>query len=113
MDDCIFCKIAGGQVPANIIGRDDDVIALEDLNPQAPSHALVMPVRHYETILDLTRAEPALAARLMAAASQLGGERGGGRGFRLVVNTGAHGGQTVDHVHVHVLSGRPMSWPPG
>lgn len=113
MDGCIFCRIAGGQVPANIIARDDGVIAIEDLNPQAPSHALVLPVAHYATIVDLTRAEPTLAARLMTVASQLGNDRGGERGFRLVINTGEDGGQTVDHVHVHVLAGRRMSWPPG
>jgi histidine triad (HIT) family protein len=97
MDDCIFCRVAAGQVPANVIARDDDVIAIEDLNPQAPFHALVLPV----------------APRLMTVASRLGGERGGAQGFRLVVNTGEYGGQTVDHVHVHVLAGRRMSWPPG
>jgi histidine triad (HIT) family protein len=113
MDGCIFCRIAGGRVPANIIARDDGVIAIEDLNPQAPSHALVFPVEHYATIVDLTRAEPALAARLMTVASQLGSDRGGQRGFRLVINTGEDGGQTVEHVHVHVLAGRRMSWPPG
>ncbi|HXB82328.1 MAG TPA: HIT domain-containing protein [Candidatus Acidoferrum sp.] len=113
MDDCIFCRIAGGGVPAKIIHRDDDVIAIEDLNPQAPSHALVLPVRHHGTIVDLMRDEPAVAARLIAVASQLGSDRGGERGFRLVVNTGEYGGQTVDHVHVHVLAGRRMSWPPG
>jgi histidine triad (HIT) family protein len=113
MDDCIFCKIAAGEVPAKAILRDVDVIAIEDLNPQAPSHALVIPVSHHATITDLTRAEPALAARLIAVAAQLGADRGGEQGFRLVVNTGEHGGQTVGHVHVHVLAGRRMSWPPG
>jgi histidine triad (HIT) family protein len=113
MDGCIFCRIAAGQVPANIIYRDDEVIAVEDLNPQAPSHALVLPLAHHATIVALTRAKPTLAARLMTVASQLGAERGGERGFRLVVNTGEYGGQTVDHVHVHVLAGRRMSWPPG
>jgi histidine triad (HIT) family protein len=113
MDDCIFCKIAGGEVPAKIIHRDGDVIAIEDLNPQAPSHALVLPVAHHATIVDLMRDEPAVAARLIAEASPLGLELGGEQGFRLVVNTGDHGGQTVGHVHVHILAGRPMSWPPG
>jgi histidine triad (HIT) family protein len=113
MDDCIFCKIAGGEVPAKIIHRDDDVIAIEDLNPQAPSHTLVIPVPHHATIADLTQAEPALAGRLIGVASRLGADRGGEQGFRLVVNTGEYGGQTVGHVHVHVLAGRRMSWPPG
>jgi histidine triad (HIT) family protein len=113
MGDCIFCKIAAGQVPAQIVHRDDEVIVIEDLNPQAPSHALVIPVTHHATIAGLTQAEPALAARLLAVASELGAARGGERGFRLVVNTGEHGGQTVGHVHLHVLAGREMSWPPG
>ncbi|MGC9993351.1 MAG: HIT domain-containing protein [Candidatus Cybelea sp.] len=113
MEGCIFCKIAGGAIPAKIIHRDDDVIAIEDLNPQAPSHELVLPVAHHGTIVELTRSDPALAARLIAVASKLGLDRGGEQGFRLVVNTGEHGGQTVGHVHVHVLAGRRMSWPPG
>jgi histidine triad (HIT) family protein len=113
MEACIFCRIAGGELPSNPVHRDEDVIAIEDLNPQAPSHALVMPRAHHATMLDLARADPALAARLIAVASELGARRGGSNGFRLVVNSGPDGGQTVGHVHVHVLAGRAMSWPPG
>lgn len=113
MADCVFCKIVGGEIPAHIFYRDDDAIALEDLNPQAPSHALVMPIAHYATMLDLTRSDAALAARLIGVAAKLAGERGGDRGFRLVINSGPDGGQTVGHVHIHVLAGRSMSWPPG
>ncbi|HEX3369542.1 MAG TPA: HIT domain-containing protein [Candidatus Cybelea sp.] len=112
MSDCVFCRIAAGEIPAKVLYRDAEVLAIEDLNPQAPSHALVMPVAHYATVGELG-ADPGLAARLIAVASDLGGERGGERGYRLVVNTGPDGGQTVDHVHVHVLSGREMAWPPG
>jgi histidine triad (HIT) family protein len=112
MDDCIFCKIAAGEIPAKVVYRDAHVVAIEDLNPQAPTHLLVMPVEHYDDIIAASE-NSALSAALMAAASKLGGERGGERGFRLVVNTGPDGGQTVDHLHVHVLAGRSMAWPPG
>ncbi|HEY6486498.1 MAG TPA: HIT domain-containing protein [Candidatus Cybelea sp.] len=112
MNDCVFCRIAAGEIPAKALYRDEEVLAIEDLNPQAPSHVLVMPVAHYATVGELT-ADAALAARLLAVASDLGGERGGERGYRLVINTGPDGGQTVGHVHVHVLSGREMAWPPG
>lgn len=113
MADCIFCKIATGEIPAGVVERDDAVIAIEDLDPQAPSHLLVMPVAHHATVADLSEADPALAARMLAMAARLGARRGGAGGFRLVVNTGPDGGQTVGHVHVHVLTGRPMAWPPG
>jgi histidine triad (HIT) family protein len=112
MDDCIFCKIAAGEIPAKVVYRDAHVVAIEDLNPQAPTHLLVMPVEHHDDIIAASE-NSALSAALMAAASKLGGERGGKRGFRLVVNTGPDGGQTVGHLHVHVLAGRSMAWPPG
>jgi histidine triad (HIT) family protein len=113
MDDCIFCKIGSGEVPATVVYRDDDVVAIEDLNPQAPTHLLVMPIEHHASVVEASSIDAALAARLIAVASKLGRERGGESGFRLVVNTGPHGGQTVGHVHVHVLAGRRMTWPPG
>ena len=112
MDDCIFCKIAAGEVPANIIYRDDGVVAIEDLNPQAPTHLLVMPIEHFASVVEAA-GDDGLTAGLFSVAARLGKERGGAGGFRLVVNTGADGGQTVGHVHVHVLAGRPMAWPPG
>jgi histidine triad (HIT) family protein len=116
MADCIFCKVARGEVPANVAYRDDDrgVLAIEDVNPQAPVHLLVMPIAHYETLWDAIRqGGDALPTALFEVASNLGKERGGARGFRLVVNTGEDGGQTVGHVHLHVLAGRHMTWPPG
>jgi histidine triad (HIT) family protein len=113
MAECIFCAIARGEVPANSVYRDDEIIAIEDVNPQAPVHLLVMPVAHRATISELVSEKNTLALRLMELAASLGRERGGETGFRLVVNTGRYAGQTVDHVHVHVLAGRPMSWPPG
>jgi histidine triad (HIT) family protein len=113
MNDCIFCKVARDEVPAKIVYRDDDVVAIEDLNPQAPVHLLVMPRRHYDTIADVASDNATLAAALLNVAAKLGVRHAGQRGFRVVVNTGAEGGQTVGHVHVHVLAGRHMTWPPG
>ena len=111
--DCIFCKIAAGEIPARFVHRDDDIMAIVDVNPQAPQHLLVMPVKHFENIADLAHEhDDALMAKLFETAAQLGREQSG-TGFRLVVNTGADGGQTVDHLHVHVLAGRFMAWPPG
>jgi histidine triad (HIT) family protein len=112
MNDCIFCKIARGEIPAKVVRRDDDLVAIEDANPQAPTHLLVIPIEHHATIAEIS-AEGTLAGRLMRVAAELGRERGGDDGFRLVVNSGPYGGQTVDHVHVHVLAGRRMTWPPG
>jgi histidine triad (HIT) family protein len=112
MDECIFCKIAAGEVPAKVVYRDDHVVAIEDLNPQAPTHLLVMPVEHFPSLVEAS-GNGGLIAGLFSAAARLGREHGGSGGFRLVVNTGSDGGQTVGHVHVHVLAGRPMAWPPG
>ena len=112
--NCIFCKIIGGEIPAKVVHRDNEVVAIEDVNPQAPVHLLVLPLEHYATlgeIVGVGRAD--VADALLRAATALGAQRGGSGGFRLVVNTGADGGQTVGHAHVHVLAGRPMSWPPG
>jgi len=113
MPDCIFCKIVAGEIPAEEIHRDDDVIAIADANPQAPKHVLVLPRKHYATIDEMMRnGGEALAGRLIGVATTLA--RGfGRRGYRVVVNSGEEGGQTVGHVHVHVLAGRQMTWPPG
>ena len=102
-----------GELPAKIVARDDQVVAIEDLNPQAPTHLLVMPIQHYPNVQKLASVDRALAARLLEVASKLGAQRGGDSGFRLVINTGRDGGQTVDHAHVHVLAGRHLEWPPG
>jgi histidine triad (HIT) family protein len=114
MSDCIFCKIGAGEIPAKEVYRDDKVVAIEDLNPQAPTHLLVMPVAHYETLAEAAGGDDEqLTSLLVRIASRLGKERGGAQGFRLVVNTGPEGGQTVGHLHLHVLAGRAMTWPPG
>jgi histidine triad (HIT) family protein len=114
MSDCVFCKIGAREIPAKEVYRDEDVVAIEDLNPQAPVHLLVMPAQHYDTLFEVFSGDEGnrLVQRLIEVASQLG-ERHGKGGYRLVVNTGREGGQTVGHVHVHVLAGRRMSWPPG
>ena len=111
--DCIFCKIIAGKVPAREVFRDDEIVVLEDAKPQAPTHLLVMPKRHVKkasTFAD--EASPASIARLFVKAAQIGRERGPD-GFRIVINEGGDGGQTVGHLHIHVLAGRRMSWPPG
>lgn len=111
--ECLFCKIVGGEIPASFAHRDAEVVAIADVAPQAPVHLLVMPVRHVRNYAELAEAdEPELLRRLFTVAARLGAERGPG-GFRAVVNTGASGGQTVEHLHIHVLAGRQMTWPPG
>lgn len=110
---CIFCKIVAGEIPATPVYRDAHVLAIEDVNPQAPVHVLVLPLEHYATLGEIvTAGRGDVADALLRAANTLGSQRGAG-GFRLVVNTGPDGGQTVGHAHVHVLAGRPMHWPPG
>jgi histidine triad (HIT) family protein len=109
--DCVFCRIAAGEIPATIVARTADAIAFRDLNPQAPTHVLVTPVRHLRSVSD---ADAATMGALMRLAADVAEQVGlGERGYRLVVNTGAHGGQSVDHLHVHLLGGRQMEWPPG
>ena len=111
---CLFCRIARGDVAATTAYRDAEVLVIEDVAPQAPTHLLVMPVRHVETLGELAASgDDAVLHSLLRVATALGRERGGDDGFRLVVNTGPHGGQTVGHLHLHVLAGRPLTWPPG
>jgi histidine triad (HIT) family protein len=114
MPDCLFCKIAAGQIPAKLIHQDDDTVAFMDINPQAPTHLLVIPRRHIATLNDLTPADDALVGKVYRTAAKLAAERGiAADGWRAVVNTNAGAGQTVFHVHVHVLGGRALTWPPG
>lgn len=115
MTDCIFCRIAAGQIPATIIAKNDDAIAFRDLNPQAPTHVLVIPVVHLGGMVDTDsdQAERAVGRSIRLAvqvAKQIGLDEGG---YRLVINTGRDGGQSVGHVHVHLLGGRRLGWPPG
>ena len=111
MADCLFCKIVAGEIPAKIVYRDDHAIAFSDLNPQAPLHALVVPRAHVARLAHL--ADAALAGQLLQAARTVAADAGHADGYRLVVNNGDAAGQTVKHLHLHVLGGRRFSWPPG
>lgn len=112
--DCIFCKIVTGDIPAEIVHRDDEVVAFRDINPQAPVHILIVPVKHIETVLDLADAEDCLVGRMIQAANHLAVKEGiDQKGFRMVFNCREHGGQEVYHVHLHLLGGRAFRWPPG
>ena len=112
--DCIFCKIVAGEVePSGWVHRDDDLIVIKDISPQAPKHLLVIPCAHYPDPARFAgEADPALIAKVFSYAAQVGREQSE-NGFRLVLNQGVDGGQTVPHVHIHVLAGRHMNWPPG
>lgn len=113
-EDCLFCKIAAGDVPASIVHQDDDVVAFEDINPQAPHHLIIVPREHIATVNDLTGEHEELFGRLASTAKRLATERGiDGSGYRLVMNCNADGGQSVFHIHLHVLGGRRLGWPPG
>jgi histidine triad (HIT) family protein len=111
-DSCIFCRIARGEIPAARVLEDEHVIAFRDVNPQAPVHVLVAPKTHVTSLVDLEAGDQ-LWNRLVEAAQRVAAGEGLSRGFRLVVNHGADGGQTVDHLHIHVLGGRALQWPPG
>jgi histidine triad (HIT) family protein len=114
MSDCLFCKIVRKTIPAKITYEDNDVMAFEDINPQAPVHILVIPKKHVSTSLDITPEDHALVGKLFQAAASIARDRGiADRGFRLVMNTNAEAGQTVYHIHLHILGGRIMHWPPG
>jgi len=111
--DCIFCKIARGEIPAQEVHRDEHVVAFRDLNPQAPVHLLVIPTEHARHLSDFAQsASDQRAARLLAVAAALGREHGP-QGYRVVMNEGDDAGQSVHHLHAHVLAGRRLGWPPG
>lgn len=114
MTDCLFCKIAQQQIPATIIHQDDQVVAFRDISPQAPVHALVIPRRHITTLNDIGPADAGLLGHMIVTAQQIAAQDGiDETGFRLVMNCNRDGGQTVYHIHLHVLGGRSMHWPPG
>jgi histidine triad (HIT) family protein len=111
---CLFCKIVAREVPSDIVLETDEILAFKDVRPVAPTHALVIPKRHITSIHDATPQDEALLGRLMLAGREVAEKLGlGASGYRLVMNTGPDGGQSVFHVHLHVLGGRPMAWPPG
>ena len=111
---CLFCKIVAGEIPASKVYEDDRLIAFNDINPQAPMHVLVVPKEHIATVNDLDAAHEPLVGSMIRRAAAIAAERGfAGSGYRTVFNCNAQAGQTVFHLHLHVLGGRPMAWPPG
>jgi histidine triad (HIT) family protein len=113
-DSCLFCKIRDGKIPSTITYRDDDIFAFKDIGPKAPLHELVVPTRHVATLADASPEDAAMYGRLMVVAAKRAKESGlAADGFRVVMNAGPAAGQTVFHVHLHVLAGRTLAWPPG
>jgi histidine triad (HIT) family protein len=112
--DCLFCKIAAGEIPANIIYRDDMVVAFDDINPQAPHHKIIIPQKHIATINDLHDEDSELVGAMVQSAAMLAKKLNiADEGYRLVFNCNAGAGQSVFHIHIHLLGGRRMAWPPG
>lgn len=114
MNDCIFCKIVAGEIPSKKVYEDDQVLAFYDIDAQAPVHVLVIPKRHIQSVLELTTQDAALLAHLFEVVGKVAHSLGiAETGFRLVVNTGKDGQQSVPHLHFHILGGRSLQWPPG
>ncbi len=114
MADCLFCKIVGGQIPAKLVHEDEHCMGFHDINPQAPTHVLFVPRRHIATANDLTVEDRELVGHLMFTAAKVAREKGvADAGYRLVMNCNKDGGQTVFHLHLHLLAGRALGWPPG
>jgi histidine triad (HIT) family protein len=112
--DCLFCKIVAGHIPASIVFQNDHVLAFKDITPRAPTHILVVPRRHIATLNDLGPDDDALVGEMIRSAAILAKQQGlDERGYRTVFNCNADAGQTVFHIHLHLLGGRPMTWPPG
>jgi len=111
--DCIFCKIVAGTIPSKKIYEDEQVYAFADIDPKAPVHILVVPRRHIASLAETTPEDGLLLGRLLVLASEIAQANSLDKGFRVVANTGPDGGQTVDHLHLHILGGRQMHWPPG
>ncbi len=114
MDDCVFCKIVNRESPADIVYEDDDSIAFKDVNQQAPVHILIIPKKHIRSLVEIDEEDLNLIGHLVSVANKIADHNGIiERGFRLVLNTGLESGQSVWHVHIHLLGGRKMTWPPG
>ena len=112
MSDCIFCKIANGEIPSNFIYQDENVVAFRDVNPQAPVHILVIPKKHIASSAAVE--DPSVWSSLMSSAVKIAHDAGlEDKGYRMVINTGEQGGQSVPHLHLHLLAGRNLGWPPG
>ena len=114
MTDCLFCRIVNGEIPGSIVYEDESVLAFNDINPQAPTHVLVVPKRHIASLNDLAPADDQIVGELARRAAAIAKERGiAAGGYRTVFNTNRDAGQTVFHIHLHLLGGRSMQWPPG
>ncbi|HVL80283.1 MAG TPA: histidine triad nucleotide-binding protein [Actinomycetota bacterium] len=114
MSDCLFCRIVAGEIPADVVWESEHALAFRDINPQAPTHVQVIPRKHVPRIADFdAQADREWLSDLFEGATQVARQEGLGEGFRLVINNGAMAGQSVMHVHLHVLGGRPLGWPPG
>ncbi len=114
MSDCLFCKIRDGVISGDIVFEDDDVLAFNDVDPQAPVHVLIIPKKHIPTVNDLSADDGAVMAKLFSVAKTIASQQGvSDDGYRLVVNCNEKAGQTVFHIHMHLLAGRDMTWPPG
>ena len=112
--DCLFCRIIAGELPAAQVYADDSVVAIRDVAPQAPTHILLLSRKHIASVREIGAADHDLIGKIFAVGAELATREGiAADGYRLVVNVGRNGGQTVDHLHVHLLGGRPMAWPPG
>ena len=114
MQDCLFCRIVAGDIPAKIVYQDDEILAFHDVAPQAPFHVLIVPRRHIATLNDIADGDDALVGSMIRQAAALARDHGfDQRGYRTVLNCNAEAGQTVFHIHLHLLAGRRLSWPPG
>jgi len=111
--NCLFCKIVEGSIPSTAVYQDEQCYAFADLHPQAPVHVLVAPLEHIASLAEGEEGDRALFGHLLWVAAQIARAKGLARGYRVVINTGPDGGQTVDHLHVHLLGGRSLTWPPG
>ena len=113
MSDCLFCKIIAGKIPAKKVYEDEKAFAFEDINPQAPTHVLIIPKKHIRGLKEAEKEDADLIGRLHLAAAEIGRRRGIEEGYRTVLNVGPKSGQSVFHMHVHLIGGRDMRWPPG
>jgi histidine triad (HIT) family protein len=113
-ENCLFCKIIAGEIPGDFVHQDDQCVVIRDINPQASTHVLVIPRDHIESLDDAAQKDEALLGHLLRVGARVANDSGhGDSGYRTVINTGAGAGQSVFHLHVHILGGRPMNWPPG
>ncbi len=113
MTDCLFCRIVAGDLPATIVDRTDETVAFRDIAPVSPTHILVVPTRHVATLADAVATDPTIVTAVLSHCARIATAEGIEEGYRIVINTGALAGQTVDHLHAHVLGGRAHTWPPG